>query len=185
MAFHLIVGTIALVSLAASIAAYRLARRALHRPSVPAAGSRRLRVHVLNGQARRALADDTRQYALLASLTNDTDGAITVARLTLRVSYQTRANFLGAVDLESLTDRPSGAAGRAMLPSPATLDAGSETSGWVFFTTANVIPRHCRVTDYALLAHLADGDRVVTDASLPALLRGDTDGEGSRTWGWD
>ena len=185
MAFHLIVGTIALVSLAASIAAYRLASRALHRPEVPASGSRRLRVHVLEGQVRRALADDTRDYALLASLGNDTGSTLTVARLTLRVTYQTRANFLGAVDLEPLIERPAGAAGRAMLPGAATLEAGSEMSGWVFFTTANVVPRHCRVTDYALLAHLADGDRVVTDASLPALLRGDTDGQGSRTWGWD
>ena len=185
MAFHLIVGTIALVSLAASIAAYRLASRALHRPEVPVSRSRRLRVHVLDGQVRRALADDTRDYALLASLGNDSDSTVTVARLTLRVTYQTRANFLGAVDLEPLIERPAGAAGRAMLPGAATLEAGSEMSGWVFFTTANVVPRHCRVTDYALLAHLADGDRVVTDASLPALLRGDTDGQGSRTWGWD
>ena len=185
MAFHLIVGTIALVSLAASIAAYRLASRALHRPEVPVSRSRRLRVHVLDGQVRRALADDTRDYALLASLGNDTGSTLTVARLTLRVTYQTRANFLGAVDLEPLIERPAGAAGRAMLPGAATLEAGSEMSGWVFFTTANVVPRHCRVTDYALLAHLSDGDRVVTDASLPALLRGDTDGQGSRTWGWD
>ena len=185
MAFHLIVGTIALVSLAASIAAYRLASRALHRPEVPVSRSRRLRVHVLDGQVRRALADDTRDYALLASLGNDTGSTLTVARLTLRITYQTRANFLGAVDLEPLIERPAGAAGRAMLPGAATLEAGSEMSGWVFFTTANVVPRHCRVTDYALLAHLADGDRVVTDASLPALLRGDTDGQGSRTWGWD
>jgi hypothetical protein len=55
----------------------------------------------------------------------------------------------------------------------------------VFFTTSNLIPRHCRVQDYAVIVLAPGGERVVADASLPALLAADTDGQGPPTWGWD
>jgi hypothetical protein len=29
------------------------------------------------------------------------------------------------------------------------------------------------------------GERVIVDATLPAVLQADTDGTGSSTWGWD
>jgi hypothetical protein len=56
---------------------------------------------------------------------------------------------------------------------------------WAFYTTSNIIPRHCRVQDYALILSMDDGTRDVVDASLPSLLAADTDGEGPATWGWD
>jgi hypothetical protein len=90
---------------------------------------------------------------------------------TLRVTYRTRANFIGAVDLES-TD-------------PLTAAAGQVSNATLRFTTSNVIPRHCRVDAYTLLLTDDQGERVIVDASLPAVLQADTDGTGPATWGWD
>jgi hypothetical protein len=136
---------------------------------------------VLEGRARRTIADDTREYLLRLSLENAGDSAVAVSSAVLRVTYRTRANFLGAVDLSPLSDQQ----GQPPFELPARLPTGATVSGWLFFRTVNVIPRHCRAQDYALVVTTADGDRLVADASLPSLLAADTDGQGPSTWGWD
>jgi hypothetical protein len=174
---------LALVALGVSLLAYRSA--AVGRGERPVVDATGLRVRVREGQARRSLSDDVRDYALLTELTNDTDAAVTISSVRLRVTYRTRANFLGVVDLDPRPEPPPAAAGKQNLVLPLVVPARSAVTRSAFFTTSNVIPRHCRVQDYALVASAPDGVRVVADASLPSLLAADTDGQGPATWGWD
>ena len=202
--FALVVASMAVVS---SAAAYRLARRAvLQREPIPGGG---LRAHVTEGHARRTIGADLRDYALRIELHNDSAAVLHVTAVRLRVTYLTRANFLGAVDLDPTRDeRPEDG---STLPEPATaarhrgdearsptvhdradvvrfplaLATGQAADGWLLFSTSNVIPRHCRVDDYTLILLCADGRRMKVDAALPALLQADTDGTGPATWGWD
>ena len=178
-----LLSTVALAALMLSVVAYRNARQALRssHPGRPASPG----LQVLEGRARRSVADDTRDYAILVELFNDTAAAVTITTITLRVTYRTRANFLGAVDLEvgPVARRTGGS--RPLLALPARMESGERVRGWLLFTTVNVIPRHCRVQDYALLARDGQGVRILADASLPALLAADTDGQGPATWGWD
>jgi hypothetical protein len=141
----------------------------------------RLAVRVLEGRARRTIADDTREYLLRIALENAGGSAAAVSGAALRVTYRTRANFLGAVDLAPLSEPQ----GQPPFELPARVSPGATVSGWLFFRTANVIPRHCRAQDYALVISTADGHRLIADASLPSLLASDTDGQGPATWGWD
>jgi hypothetical protein len=141
-----------------------------------------LTVTVIDGRARRSLADDTRDYALRVLLRNEGQPT-TVGAIVLRVTYRTRANFLGAVDLKPSLEIDSG--GDARLTLPAAIATGATVSGWLFFRTSNVIPRHCRVNDYALMILPEADRRLIVDASLPSLLAADTDGPGPATWGWD
>ena len=175
--------TIALAALTLSAFAYRsarLAQRTSRPESVPS-----LRLRVLEAQARRSVADDQRDYAFLTELFNETAAAVTITTITLRVTYRTRANFLGAVDLEVEPAAVVAAGSRPLLALPAHVKSGETTSGWILFSTVNVIPRHCRIQDYALVGRDAHGSRILVDASLPALLAADTDGQGPATWGWD
>jgi len=173
------------IALAVGIAGYRTARAALQ--AAHASDRRSLRASILEGQACRRVRDDTREYALRVSLTNDSGVPCTIASTILRVTYRTRANFLGAVDLPpedtKITDT-KGATGNALELS-LPLIQGQTTQGWLFFRTTNVIPRHCRVDDYTLILTCDAGRRVLVDASLPAMLADDTDGTGPATWGWD
>jgi len=178
-----LLATIALAALTLSAAAFRSARQALRASRPESAASLRLRV--LEGQARRSVADDKRDYAILTELFNDTAAAVTITTITLRVTYRTRANFLGAVDLEAEPDAVVAGGSRPLLALPAQVKSGETISGWILFSTVNVIPRHCRVQDYALVVRDAHGTRILVDASLPALLAADTDGQGPATWGWD
>ena len=178
-----LLSVIAVAALTLSAAAYRSSRQALRRAQSGPTPSLRLRA--LDGEARRSLADDTRDYAILVELVNDTAEAVAVTRIALRVTYRTRANFLGAVDLETVADVARSATGQPLLDLPATLQPGARVTGWTRVSTVNVIPRHCRVQDYTLVAFDASGGRTVADSSLPALLAADTDGQGPATWGWD
>jgi hypothetical protein len=130
-----------------------------------------LTVRVSEGYCRRDLTTDTRDYAFVVAVSNQSATERRFGPPALRVTYRTRANFLGAVDLESAE-------------SP-TAPAGQTTNVTLRFTTSNVIPRHCRVDAYTLLLTDEQGERVIVDASLPAVLRVDSDGTGSSTWGWD
>jgi hypothetical protein len=94
-----------------------------------------------------------------------------ITATALRVTYRTRANFLGAVDLDT-TER-------------IAVPPGQTTNATLRVTTSNVIPRHSRIDAYTLLLTDDTGTRVVTDASLPEVLQADTDGVGPATWGWD
>ena len=180
MAGEAVAVALALVALVVSVLAYRSVRRDA-RPADDASG---LRVRVTEGVASRAMAEDRRNYALRTQLTNDSDLAITISSFRLRVTYRTRANFLGAVDL--VPEPPLGSPGSgSSLELPVTMPPRSTMTDWVRFTTSNVIPRHCRVQDYAVVVSSERGERVVADASLPALLAADTDGQGPATWGWD
>jgi hypothetical protein len=178
-----LLSVIAVAALTLSVAAYRGSRQALQRSQTGRTPSFRLRA--LEGEARRSVADDARDYAILVELVNDTAAPVAVTSVTLRVTYRTRANFLGAVDLEAIVDAARPATGRPVLTLPATLEPGAGVTGWILLSTANVIPRHCRVQDYTLVALDATGGRTLADASLPALLAADTDGQGPATWGWD
>jgi len=182
MTVALAAAALAAVALMVSVSALRVARD--HRRASSVAAASPLRVSVTEGQARRALADDTRDYALLLSLGNESTAPIVVSACQLRVTYRTRANFLGAVDLEPRS-APHAQAGRPVLEMPVPVLPGRPLARWVFYTTANVIPRHCRVQDYALMVWTDAGTRHVIDASLPSLLAADTDGQGPATWGWD
>ena len=174
---------IAVAALTLSVAAYRSSRQALRRAQ-PARPSP-FRLQALEGQARRSLKDDTREYAILVELVNDTTRTVAITSVALRVTYRTRANFLGAVDLETGPELAAPVTGRPLLALPAPLAPGATVTGWILFSTANVIPRHCRVQDYTLVALDATGGRTLADASLPALLAADTDGQGPATWGWE
>src|SRR4051812_27765053 len=94
---------LALIAVAVSILALRTARGA----RVTVAGTptlARFSVRVLDGEANRVVGDDTRDYALLLSLSSGSDAPVTMSGCLLRVTYRTRANFLGAVDLNPRTD---------------------------------------------------------------------------------
>src|SRR5688572_20891161 len=138
------------LALAIGIAGYRTARAALQ--AAHASDGRALRALILEGQARRGVKDDTREYALRVSLTNDAGVPCTIASTILRVTYRTRANFLGAVDLPledtKITDTKGAGATRNARELSLPLFKGQTTQGWLFFKTTNVIPRHCRVDDY-------------------------------------
>jgi hypothetical protein len=175
---------LALIAVAVSVFALRTARGA----RVAAAATptpARFSVRVMDGEADRVVADDSREYALLLSLSSGADAPVTVSSCLLRVTYRTRANFLGAVDLKPRTDVPSARDARPPVELPLVVKLGKTVERWVFFRTANVIPRHCRVQDYALIVSTDPGGRHVVDASLPSLLAADTDGQGPATWGWD
>ena len=126
---------------------------------------------VLEGHTRRDIASDTRDYAFIVNLTNRSNVERRFPEPALRVTYRTRANFLGAVDLTSRE--------------PVAVAAGETTKATLRFTTSNVIPRHCRIDAYTLLFIDERGERVTVDASLPSVLQTDTDGAGPTTWGWD
>jgi len=177
---------LAIVALIVSVVALRAMRgghTAVAHPTAGDAPVEAIRVSVLEGEARRTVADDTRDYALCVMIMNGRDAAVAVSHVTLRVTYRTRANFLGAVDLEP---RPGTAHdARTLIAWPATIPARESVRGWVLFSTANVIPRHCRVVDYALILETEQGQRHTADATLPSMLASDTDGPAPRTWGWD
>jgi hypothetical protein len=128
-------------------------------------------ITVSEAHTRRNLSSDTRDYAFVVSATNRAASDWRCDEPALRVTYRTRANFLGAVDLVA-TD-------------PLALTAGQTVTATLRFTTSNVIPRHCRVDAYTLLFTDRDGNRVVLDASVPAVLQADSDATGPATWGWD
>jgi len=126
---------------------------------------------ILEGHTRRDIASDTRDYVFVVNLTNRSSVERRFPEPALRVTYRTRANFLGAVDLISRE--------------PIAIAAGGRTKVTLRFTTSNVIPRHCRIDAYTLMFTDAAGQRIRVDASLPAVLHEDTDGAAPATWGWD
>jgi len=128
-------------------------------------------VQVLEGHTRRDVGADARDYAFVVHATNRSNSERRLTGATLRVTYRTRANFLGAVDLTA--------------GEPIVLTAGGATKATLRFSTSNVIPRHCRIDTYTLLFVDERGHRLTIDASLPSVLQADTDGEGPATWGWD
>jgi hypothetical protein len=178
-----LLSAVALAALALSVLAYQNSRRALRSASPPPQPTLRLRV--IDGHMRRSIAADTRDYAVAVDLANETRAPVTIRTIALRVTYRTRANFLGAVDIDPDQESRKFEGTGPLLKLPVELGVGGGATGFLFFRTANVIPRHCRVQDYAFVAHTADGRRFVIDASLTALLVHDTDGQGPATWGWD
>ena len=128
-------------------------------------------IRVTAGHTRRDLTTDTRDYAFTVTVPNESSSERQFEPPVLRVTYRTRANFLGAVDLVSAE--------------PLAVAAGQSVSTTLRFTTSNVIPRHCRIDAYTLLFTDTAGQRFVIDASLSSVLRADTDGPGSPTWGKD
>lgn len=182
---------LALAAIAYAYRTSRLAREALSAaapmPLRPDRRSQPLLVTVLDGRARRDLTTDAREYAFLLAIENATGAETTITDVELRVSYRTRANFCGAADVTMDVDASGrlASAGQSPLHIPLRLGPSQAASGWLEFRTANVIPRHCRVDAYQVLVTDASGARAVTDASLAAVLRADTDGRGAATWGWD
>ena len=130
-----------------------------------------LTVRVTEGQTRRDIGTDTRDYTfkIVASSALPTEWRCEAP--TLRVTYRTRANFLGAVDIRAAE--------------PLIVPGGAATNATLRFTTSNVIPRHCRIDAYTMVLTSDIGGRICIDASLPAVLEQDADGTGPPTWGWD
>jgi hypothetical protein len=177
---------LAILAYVISLRALSVARQSQRPNAAAAAGRGRPLLEVLEGQARRDIADDSRDYALVVAVTNDSDTPVTLSGCVLRVTYRTRANFLGAVDLEPRTDvelRKDDP--RPVVRSTFSVAVHQRLECWLLFNTRNIIPRHCRVQEYALVAFTGDGRRLIVDASLPTLLAADTDGQGPATWGWD
>jgi hypothetical protein len=176
-----------IVAVLAALYAYRTSRAAqqtLAAARQPLKSTAPLVVTVVDGRARRDLTTDARDYAFLLAVENGTGAETTITDVELRVAYRTRANFCGAVDLALDVDAQA-TGGQPRLHVPLRLGPGQAASGWIAFHTANIIPRHCRIDGYTLLVTDASGARVVAEASLPAVLRADTDGRGPQTWGWD
>jgi hypothetical protein len=141
------------------------ARTVLSNPASP-----RDAIQVVEGHTRRNVASDTRQYVFVVTIANRSSSERRFDPPMLRVTYRTRANFLGAVDLASTE--------------AVIAPAGQQASATLRYSTSNVIPRHCRIDAYTLLFH-SGNERTLVDASLPAVLQADTDGAGPSTWGWD
>jgi len=181
----------ALLALAYAYHSSRLARAALAASDpapAPIAPQRTapLSVTVLDGRAHRDLGTDAREYAFLTAIEHASGGETTIVDIELRVSYRTRANFCGAVDVPISVDADTRlTSSQPRLHVPLRLGPGQTASGWIEFHTANIIPRHCRVDGYTILVTEASGARLSIDASLSAVLRADTDGRGPATWGWD
>jgi hypothetical protein len=142
------------------------ATEAIHRAAPPAES-----IDVREGHTRRDLASDAREYAFIVGIANRSQSERRLNGIALRVTYRTRANFVGAVDLPSE---------QAIVVPP-----GQASTVTLRFTTSNVIPRHSRIDAYTLLLRDDNGARMVVDASLPSVLEADTDGAGPVTWGWD
>lgn len=172
-----------LAALVAILAAFFAARNArfvrLHLQQIRAVGAP-VAVRVLDGRAERTLADDLRTYDFTVSITNGSNAQKTFDRLVLRVSFRTRANFCGAVDVPPQPDLSDEA-----LRLPIRLAAGQTVTGRVHFGTSNIVPRHSRIDAHAILVGNGDGERYSADASLPEVVRNDHDGTGPPTWGWD
>jgi hypothetical protein len=163
---------LAVAAAAVTVRAARVGRRL-----VPPHG---VAIDVLDGSVQRDLATDLRRYRFAVALRNHSPLERTIAAAGLRVSYRTRANFLGAVDLPlSAAEEPTA------LRMPLRLRAGEMVTGTAQLETSNIIPRHCRVEGYALLLVDDAGHRWQVPASLPQVLENDHDGDGPRTWGWD
>jgi hypothetical protein len=128
-------------------------------------------VRVTDGHTRRDVATDARDYAFVVALSNQSGLERRFTPPFLRVTYRTRANFLGAVDLAS--------------SDAIAVPAAQTTNATIRFTTSNTIPRHCRIDAYTLIFTDDKGGRITVDASLPAVIQADTDGTGPRTWGFD
>ena len=188
-----------LLALAAAAFAWRTSRAAQQAVTaaqqVPRQYARGLGVTVVDGRARRDLTTDARDYAFLLAVENGSGAETTVSDVELQVSYRTRANFCGAVDLAVAEDGADSPDARSTerstmslqprLHVPLRLGAEQAISGWVEFHTANIIPRHCRVDGYTIIVTDAGGVRTTADATLPKVLHADTDGRGPATWGWD
>jgi hypothetical protein len=186
-----------LVAFAAAVLAWRTSRTAQRAVAavrqMPRQFARGLAVTVVDGRARRDLTTDARDYAFLLAIENGSGAETAVTDVELRVSYRTRANFCGAVDLAVASGEPPSASTsdrtaaslQPKLDVPLRLAAAQARSGWVEFHTANIIPRHCRVDGYTVIVTDAAGVRTTGDASLANVLRADTDGQGPSTWGWD
>lgn len=136
-------------------------------------------IAVVSGRAERTIADDLRRYEFEMSITNGSSREKTFDRVVLRVSFRTRANFCGAVDV--LPHESSDAA----LHVPLRLRAGETVTGTIRFETSNIVPRHSRIDAHTILVGNGEGERYSADASLPEIVRHDHDGTGPATWGWD
>jgi hypothetical protein len=128
-------------------------------------------IDVIEGHTRRDMPTDTRDYVFVVGITNPPTSERRFREPTLRVTYRTRANFLGAVDLTA--------------SEPVAVTGGERAKVTLRFSTSNVIPRHCRIDAYTLVFAEEGGVRTTVDASLPEVLQSDTDGAGPATWGWD
>jgi hypothetical protein len=167
---------VALIAAAVAVFAAVLAVRATALAARTVIGAqngspKKLTIQVADGHTRRDLTTDTRDYAFEIAVSNPSTSEWRSNTPTLRVTYRTRANFLGAVDLTA--------------GEPVTVPAGQSTKTTLRFSTSNVIPRHCRIDGYTLLFADSTGARTIVDASLPHVLQADSDGTGPSTWGWD
>ena len=137
-------------------------------------------VSVLAGRAERTIADDRRSYEYNVSITNGSPAEKVFDRLVLRVSFRTRANFCGAVDVP-----PDADASDPALRLPLRIAPGQTLTGTLRFETSNIVPRHSRIDAHTILIGNGEGERYPADASLPDVVRHDHDGTGPATWGWD
>jgi hypothetical protein len=170
-AVALIAAAVAVFAAVLAVRATALVARSVLAADRKGSSTAPLSAEVVDGKTRRGVGDDIREYAFNITLTNRTGAERQVARSELRVTYRTRANFIGAVDLLSEE--------RVTVPPGKSIDATLR------FTSSNVIPRHCRVDAYTLFLTDDGGSRLVADASLREVLQADTDGAGPPAWGWD
>jgi len=167
----LIAAAVAVFSAVLAVRATALVARTVVAAQPVAAPGSPLSFRVNEGHTRRDVATDARDYVFVVAISNASTSERRLDPVMLQVTYRTRANFVGAVDL---------AAAAAI-----TVAAGATVATTLRFTTSNVIPRHCRIDAYTLMFTDAAGQRIRVDASLPAVLQEDTDGAAPATWGWD
>ena len=161
----------AAVAVFAAVLAVRATALAARSVLAESSSSKLPTFRVVQGHTRRDIGTDTRDYAFEIAASNPLPTEWQCDEPRLRVTYRTRANFLGAVDFSS--------------NEPLTIPGGQTTKATLRFTTSNVVPRHCRIDAYTLLFVDDHGERLTLDASLPAVLEADTDGTGPSTWGRD
>ena len=127
-----------------------------------------LLLYLVDGYVHRHSADDSRFYAFLISISNRSDADNAIARLDLRISYRTSANFCAAVDIPAGATQaaPFGGQGQATVRVPLRIDAHQTMTGWVHFEIKNALLRDCNVDYYTILVTDTHGERSAVEASL-------------------
>ena len=141
-------------------------RRKPHRPSVTVAA--------VEGLARRGSMNGSREYAFLLTISNNSELAVTMTRIDLRVAYRTREDLCGATDLPLDVNPPLSPyhASHAPLTLPLEMGAHDSSNHWVYFRTrGGAIPHDSRIDGYTVIVSSAEGLRVAADASLPAVMQ--------------
>ncbi len=109
-------------------------------------------LYMHSGYLRRK--DEDRVYMFLLSVSNPSDIDNAIARLDLRIRYNTVSGFPATVDVPSVAQHSGMFPGddHAGLEIPVNLDAHKTVVGRVFFLLKRALLKGCRVDGYEVIA---------------------------------